>query len=158
MPPPRIVCTAQQSRFHSATIETGNEIDLKDVCISIGQNELLSGVHLRLKAGVRYALLGRNGAGKSTLLVALADKLIPGLSTSIRILLLSQVEDAARAGEKSGVSVLEHVIAGVWMVVLLNHSRTSRLMATQEISVEQSCSLNGMVRFYSSLRSAHSNT
>jgi ATP-binding cassette subfamily F protein 3 len=113
MPPPRIVCTAQQSRFHSATIETGNEIDLKDVCISIGQNELLSGVHLRLKAGVRYALLGRNGAGKSTLLVALADKLIPGLSTSIRILLLSQVEDAARAGEKSGVSVLEHVIAGV---------------------------------------------
>jgi ATP-binding cassette subfamily F protein 3 len=116
---PRIVCTSQQSRFHSATIETGNEIDLKDVSISIGQNELLSSVHVRFKAGVRYALLGRNGAGKSTLLTALADKLIPGLSTTIRILLLSQVEDSARAESKPGVTVLEHVIAGAYSLPLI---------------------------------------
>jgi ATP-binding cassette, subfamily F, member 3 len=113
---PRIVCTAQQSRFHTATLETGNEVDLKDVTISIAQNELFSGVHLRLKAGVRYALLGRNGAGKSTLLTALADKLIPGMSPSLRILLLSQVEDAARAEAKPGVSVLEHVLAGALII------------------------------------------
>lgn len=58
----------------------------------------------------------RNGTGKSTLCTAIADKLIPGLSPSLRILLLSQVEDATRASEDKldgkGVSVLEHVVRG----------------------------------------------
>lgn len=108
---PKIICTAQQSRFHTATLDSGSELDLKDVTISIGQNELLSNVHVRFKAGVRYALLGRNGAGKSTLLTALADKLIPGISPSLNILLLSQVEEAIRAEGNSGLTVLEHVLS-----------------------------------------------
>ncbi|KAJ7831894.1 P-loop containing nucleoside triphosphate hydrolase protein [Mycena leptocephala] len=110
-----ITATSQQSRFHTETLDTTLEIDLKAVTISIGERELISSSHLRLKQGIRYGLVGRNGSGKSTLLTAIADKLIPGLSPSIRILLLSQVEDSARATDTPGVesiNVLEHVVKG----------------------------------------------
>lgn len=47
-------------RFHLETLETASkEIDLKGVSITVGRNEVLQDSHLRLKAGVRYALLGR---------------------------------------------------------------------------------------------------
>lgn len=107
-----IHCSSQQSRFHTETLDTSKEIDLKDVSISIGERELLSGAHLRLKDGVKYALVGRNGTGKSTLFTAIADKLIPGINPSIRILLLSQVEDSSRASQDESLSVLEHVVRG----------------------------------------------
>ncbi|KAJ7129275.1 P-loop containing nucleoside triphosphate hydrolase protein [Mycena epipterygia] len=110
-----ITATSQQSRFHAETLDTTLEIDLKGVNISIGERELISASHLRLKQGIRYGLVGRNGSGKSTLLTAIADKLIPGLSPSIRILLLSQVEDSARATDSAGIdsiNVLEHVVKG----------------------------------------------
>ncbi|KAF8213955.1 P-loop containing nucleoside triphosphate hydrolase protein [Mycena galopus ATCC 62051] len=108
-----ITATSQQSRFHTETLDTTLEIDLKGVTIAIGERELISSSHLRLKQGVRFGLVGRNGSGKSTLLTAIADKLIPGLSPSIRILLLSQVEDSARATESVGaINVLEHVVKG----------------------------------------------
>ncbi|KAJ7098765.1 P-loop containing nucleoside triphosphate hydrolase protein [Mycena belliarum] len=114
--PNTISATSQQSRFHAETLDTSLEIDLKGVTISIGERELIVASHLRLKDGIRYGLVGRNGSGKSTLLTAIADKLIPGLSPSIRILLLSQVEDSARATENLGdgesVNVLEHVVKG----------------------------------------------
>ncbi|KAJ7639258.1 P-loop containing nucleoside triphosphate hydrolase protein [Roridomyces roridus] len=110
-----ITATSQQSRFHAETLDTSLEIDLKAVTISIGERELISSSHLRLKEGIRYGLVGRNGSGKSTLLTAIADKLIPGLNPSIRILLLSQVEDSARATDNTAVdpvNVLEHVVKG----------------------------------------------
>jgi ATPase subunit of ABC transporter with duplicated ATPase domains len=107
-----IHCSSQQSRFHTETLDTSREIDLKEVSVSIGERELLSGAHLRLKDGARYALVGRNGTGKSTLFTALADKLIPGINPSIRILLLSQVEDSTRASEDESLTVLEHVVRG----------------------------------------------
>jgi ATP-binding cassette subfamily F protein 3 len=127
-PAPRIICTSQQSRFHAETLDTSLDVDLKDVSISIEQNELVEASHLRLKAGVRYALVARNGAGKSTLMRcaillyacssctnlvvrAIADKLIPGLSVSLRVLMLSQVEDTIR-GQAAEASVLEHVLQG----------------------------------------------
>lgn len=56
--PPRIECRSQQSRFHADTLDSV-EVDLKDVSISIGERELLSGAHVRLKEGVRYGLVGR---------------------------------------------------------------------------------------------------
>lgn len=56
---PLIQATAEQSRFHTETLDTSREIDLKGVTISIGERELLSGSHLRLKEGVKYALIGR---------------------------------------------------------------------------------------------------
>lgn len=107
-----IHCSSQQSRFHTETLDTSREIDLKEVSVAIGERELLSGAHLRLKDGTRYALVGRNGTGKSTLLTAINDKLIPGIPPSLRILLLSQVEDSTRASEDETLSVLEHVVRG----------------------------------------------
>lgn len=78
--------------------------------------------------------MGRNGTGKSSqsqrvysladntdthnrltaLLQAIADKLIPGISTGIRILLVSQVQDTSNAllSEDGDTSVLQHVIHG----------------------------------------------
>lgn len=61
-----IVCTSRQSRFHTETIDSQEEIDLKTVNIAIGDRELLVDADLKLKAGVKYALIGRNGTGKSS--------------------------------------------------------------------------------------------
>lgn len=54
--------------------------------------EILSSAKLRLKAGQRYALIGRNGSGKSTLLKAIAQKLIPGIPEQTRIAILQQTD------------------------------------------------------------------
>lgn len=56
---PKIIATSQQSRFHSETLDTTAEVDLKGVNISIGDRELISDSKLRFKAGIRYALAGR---------------------------------------------------------------------------------------------------
>ncbi|KAF0711750.1 hypothetical protein As57867_005088, partial [Aphanomyces stellatus] len=67
LPTPLIVATSQQDRFHLATIDHENyNIKLIDVCLSIGNRELLVGAQLKLEAGVHYGLVGRNGTGKST--------------------------------------------------------------------------------------------
>ncbi|GAA5993553.1 hypothetical protein JCM10908_000108 [Rhodotorula pacifica] len=111
---PLIECRAQQSRFWTDTLTSGIEIDLKDVSITVGKEhrELLTNAHVRLKEGVRYGLVGRNGTGKSTLFKALAEKLIPGINPTTRILLLSQVEDTVRGTVTEDLSVLEHVVNG----------------------------------------------
>lgn len=58
-----IVCTAQQSRFHTATLEGSvTEVDIKDLGISVGDRDLLVNAHLRLKAGRIYALTGRSAS------------------------------------------------------------------------------------------------
>jgi ABC-type transport system involved in cytochrome bd biosynthesis fused ATPase/permease subunit len=54
-----ITATSQQTRFHVDTLESQTEIDLHGVGIAIGERELLVDVELRLKAGTRYALVGR---------------------------------------------------------------------------------------------------
>ncbi|SCV69181.1 BQ2448_2201 [Microbotryum intermedium] len=111
-----IHCTSQQSRFHTETISSHSlEIDIKDVTVSVGQNDLIVASHLRLKEGKRYGLVDRNGSGKSTLFEALDQKLIPGLPSELKILLLSQVQDSNRATEeasKDSISVLDHVVRG----------------------------------------------
>jgi ATP-binding cassette subfamily F protein 3 len=166
-----IQATIQQSRFHTETLDTSGEIDLKDVTISIGERELISSSHLRLKEGFRYGFVGRrvgsrvcvrtrtnvhhrNGTGKSTLLTTIADKLIPGLGPSLRILLLSQVEDSARATEDGAkgegpLSVLEHVVRG----------DKERLAAVEELQGAfrsiALCVLTGLI-LSSSLLSSHS--
>jgi ATP-binding cassette, subfamily F, member 3 len=50
----------------------------------------------------------------SALLQAIADKLIPGISSAVRILLVSQVEDTNYAlhVEDDSVTVLQHVVRG----------------------------------------------
>ncbi|TDL18835.1 P-loop containing nucleoside triphosphate hydrolase protein [Rickenella mellea] len=99
---PEITATSQTSRFHVDTLSTlSTEIDLKQVNISVGLTDLLVDAHLRLKAGVHYALVGRNGEGKSTLLKAISDRLIPGLPENLGILLVSQTDDTASSTTSS---------------------------------------------------------
>ncbi|KDN43911.1 P-loop containing nucleoside triphosphate hydrolase protein [Tilletiaria anomala UBC 951] len=121
-----IHATSQETRFYLDAIETASgEIDLKNVTISIGeggQKDLLVDAHLRLKGGTHYGLVGRNGVGKSTLLRAMADRIIPGLPTNYKILLVSQVENelVAFEGEEdeqgkssaAPISTVQAVLAG----------------------------------------------
>ena len=56
----KILATSQQSRFHTETLDPNStDVDLKDVTISIGNNELITDSRLKLKEGIRYALVGR---------------------------------------------------------------------------------------------------
>ncbi len=78
----------QLSRFHVETLEQHNttgDIDIRGLCLSAGDCELLADAHLSLKRGVRYGLLGRNGSGKSTLLKACAKKTIPSFPRDMKV-------------------------------------------------------------------------
>ncbi|KAL1838233.1 hypothetical protein VTJ49DRAFT_2867 [Mycothermus thermophilus] len=130
-----ILVSCKQTRFH---IESPNyrELDIEGLNITVTSapqdkpkgkgkakaaegTEVLSGAKLRLKAGNRYALVGRNGSGKSTLLRAIADKLIPGIPEQTRISILQQTNTddvssdqppASTPGAAEGPTVLEDVI------------------------------------------------
>ncbi|KAI8986730.1 ribosomal L18ae/LX protein domain-containing protein [Trametes punicea] len=96
----QIVATSQVSRFHAETLTTlSNDIDLKDVTVTIGSRTLLSGANLRLFRGVHYGLVGQNGVGKSTLLKAIGYKLLTGFPSNVRVLYVEQLEgtDMARS-------------------------------------------------------------
>ncbi|KAJ1333435.1 ATP-binding cassette subfamily F member 3 [Microdochium nivale] len=150
-----ILCTAKQTRFNIAT-PSYRELDIEGLNITVKSTpkesgateagssssavakkktpkatkgegiEILSNAKLRLKAGQRYALIGRNGTGKSTLLRAIAEKLIPGVPEETRVVLLQQTSGgdleveadnkdlpAASGGngqQQGGLNVLEEVI------------------------------------------------
>ena len=73
-----IVATTQQSRFHTETLETYCEdVDLKQLTLTVGDKELLTDADLRLFSGRRYGLVGANGSGKC----ALRNPLQPALSS-----------------------------------------------------------------------------
>ncbi|KAK3897597.1 hypothetical protein C8A05DRAFT_47854 [Staphylotrichum tortipilum] len=121
-----ILVSCKQTRFH---IESPNyrEVTGDKATKSKGKGkataegtEILSNAKLRLKAGSRYALVGRNGSGKSTLLRAIADKLIPGIPEQTRVAILQQtnITDATTTelpaatppGSTDGPTVLEDVV------------------------------------------------
>ena len=52
-------------------------IEIKDVCLSVGQKPLLDRVSLTCRPGTLTALVGPNGAGKSTLLSIIAGDVAP---------------------------------------------------------------------------------
>ncbi|KAF6841526.1 ABC transporter [Colletotrichum musicola] len=133
-----ILCTSKQTRFNIQNTDH-RELDVDGLHITVTSSgaksgakgkakarsegtEILVNAKLRLKAGQRYALVGRNGSGKSTLLKAVAEKLIPGIPEQTRISILQQTDasdadsdirpdgPAAAAGPAEGRSVLEHVI------------------------------------------------
>ncbi|KAI5196168.1 ABC transporter domain-containing protein [Aureobasidium subglaciale] len=118
--------TAQQSRFYAQKQESvsteylgqetyiQSQIAVKDLSVTIGNHEILSHAQLQLHPGRHYVLVGRNGVGKSTLLRAMAEGLIPGISGTIRVLLLGQVQedgdDESTTPSSSSETVLEHVL------------------------------------------------
>jgi len=83
----KIEVTTQQSRF-AADLDDGCAafgIDIKGLCISVGDRPLIVDTRLQLFPG-RYGFIGANGAGKSTLMRAIADKLIPGFPADATVL------------------------------------------------------------------------
>ncbi|ODO05526.1 hypothetical protein I350_04577 [Cryptococcus amylolentus CBS 6273] len=107
-----IEARAQQSRFHAATLNSTSalDIDLQDVDLTVGERELVSGARVHLKSEVKYGLVGRNETGKSTLLVAIAERMIPGIPPSIRIVHVSQLEEADATPVSEHVPVIRHVL------------------------------------------------
>ncbi|KAI1754978.1 ABC transporter [Xylaria castorea] len=121
-----ILCTSKQTRFHIGT-PNYRELDIEGLNITVRSGdsakavsrkvakgkarsegtEILDNATLRLKAGQRYALIGRNGSGKSTLLKAIAQKLIPGIPEETRIVILQQTdaEDVNTAADPEQIIV-----------------------------------------------------
>jgi ATP-binding cassette subfamily F protein 3 len=86
-------------------------LQLKDICYSIGERDLLAGINWNIHPGRRVGLVGPNGAGKTTLLRIIRGELeFQGTMIKprgFRIGLLPQEEIAARHG-----TVLETVREG----------------------------------------------
>ncbi len=55
----------------SFSSSTGAAIELNDVCLSVGNNDIMNSVQWTILPNERWGLVGRNGAGKSTLLRAI---------------------------------------------------------------------------------------
>lgn len=111
-----ITVSSQQSRFHAEAIDapTLKDVDVKDLTIAIGGHEILDHARLQIQHDLHYVFHGRNGLGKSTVLKALADKLIPGVASNLRILLLGQTRvssyiDDAEQGQGKDQTVLQYV-------------------------------------------------
>ncbi|KAI1107752.1 P-loop containing nucleoside triphosphate hydrolase protein [Jackrogersella minutella] len=129
-----VLCTSKQTRFNIGT-PNYRELDIEGLNITVTSGprpgpkgkakansegtEILNNAKLRLKAGQRYALIGRNGTGKSTLLKAIAEKLIPGIPEEVRVVILQQTdagdvntdeESASAPIKNAGPTVLEEVI------------------------------------------------
>ncbi|KAL0933190.1 ABC transporter [Colletotrichum truncatum] len=150
-----ILCTSKQTRFNIQNADY-RELDVDGLHITVTSGsksgakgkakartegtEILVDAKLHLKAGQRYALVGRNGSGKSTLLKAIAQKLIPGIPEASRISILQQTDagdansdirpesgsaEGAQTESAQGLSVLEHVI----------EQATARSDVEQEIKV-----------------------
>ncbi|KAI0379770.1 P-loop containing nucleoside triphosphate hydrolase protein [Hypomontagnella monticulosa] len=129
-----ILCTSKQTRFNIGT-PNYRELDVEGLNIIVTSGtkfstkgkgkaksegtEILNNAKLRLKAGQRYALIGRNGTGKSTLLKAIAEKLIPGIPEETRVVILQQTdagdvntdeEPVPKSSQGEGPVVLDEVI------------------------------------------------
>ncbi|KAI0882753.1 P-loop containing nucleoside triphosphate hydrolase protein [Annulohypoxylon maeteangense] len=129
-----ILCTSKQTRFNIGT-PNYRELDIEGLNITVTSGgkagakgkakarcegtEILANANLRLKAGQRYAVIGRNGTGKSTLLKAIAEKLIPGIPEETRVVILQQTDagdvntdetPASTSSHNEGPVVLEDVI------------------------------------------------
>ena len=71
----------QQASVKLGYIQSGAAMELKDVCISIGNNDILNNLNWAILPGERWGLVGKNGEGKSTLLKALTNS---GENISVR--------------------------------------------------------------------------
>ena len=78
------------------------DIQITNVQLYGGRQELLTDAVLKLVHGTKYGLVGRNGTGKSTLLHAIADRLIP-IPEHLHII---HVEQEASPSDKSALQTV----------------------------------------------------
>uniref|UniRef100_A0A0G4HFJ7 ABC transporter domain-containing protein n=1 Tax=Chromera velia CCMP2878 TaxID=1169474 RepID=A0A0G4HFJ7_9ALVE len=98
----------KMSRFHAEAIETAERtVRLSGLDVNVGDVRLLEDAELKIEPGVRYGLVGRNGIGKSTLLAVLGNRLIDGLPSAVRFLLVQQLEHE----DDLRLSILDAVLA-----------------------------------------------
>mmetsp|Transcript_15623 Transcript_15623/g.21594 ORF Transcript_15623/g.21594 Transcript_15623/m.21594 type:complete len:684 (-) Transcript_15623:306-2357(-) len=116
----------------------GGMLLIRDATITIGNNDLISGVELKMMKGERWAVVGPNGTGKSTLLKAITGEDGAKLTTGTLAL-----HPTARVGylEQKGVS------GSTRTVVAEVQSRMDRLVlataALEEAEKEmESCDVN----------------
>ncbi|CEG47386.1 abc transporter [Plasmopara halstedii] len=121
---PIIFATSQQSRFHTVTFdEFGKNVLLNQFTLAIGTSssdasineagvvELLRDTQLKLNYGTRYGLVGPNGIGKSTLLTALADGIVEGLPSALKVLYVNQLDISSLTSESAMQSVVQTVLS-----------------------------------------------
>ncbi|MFI0448560.1 ATP-binding cassette domain-containing protein [Actinomadura sp. 6N118] len=74
-----------------------NVIEVRELQVRLGENEVLRGVSFAVAKGEIYALLGGHGAGKTTLLEAVAGSRRP-TSGTVRVRRADPYRDAVRSG------------------------------------------------------------
>ncbi|KAJ3323270.1 hypothetical protein HDV06_002037 [Boothiomyces sp. JEL0866] len=90
---PYIVGTVRETRFASDTAENFEcDINLKGFTLELGNRQLIVDSSLEFYFGEKYGLVGRNGEGKSTLFKAMAEGLIAGFPTNLKILYVEQMD------------------------------------------------------------------
>ncbi len=98
-------------------------IEMKDVSVRYGDQEVLSGISWLIGPGDRYGILGENGAGKSTLLKTMTGKLLPSagyvkIGKSVKFGFMSQQleslgeRDEWRVSELLGTFKRRYVVDG----------------------------------------------
>lgn len=110
----------------TAPSKTGKSMDIEvaDIVIFAGKQELFYNAILKLNSGVKYGLIGRNGVGKSTLLRAISER--DGRVPIPDHILIMHVEQEIRGDDTSVLdSVLKADQEREWLLKaeqeLLNH-------------------------------------
>ena len=66
------------------------QLDLEDICISLGGRTLIAGLDLRIAGGEAVTIMGPSGSGKSTLLAYISGTLDPAFEAGGRVCLGGQ--------------------------------------------------------------------
>lgn len=91
------------------------DVEITEIVITAGRQELLYNASLRLAAGHKYGLIGRNGVGKSTLLRAMSER--DGRVPIPNHIMMMHVEQEI-VGDETGVldSVLKADLEREWLL------------------------------------------
>lgn len=83
-------------------------LEIKNLCVSAGQTQLVCGLNLRLASGRITALVGKSGSGKTLSALTLQGFTPPGLSSSADIFLNGRRLDVASRRGKIFASVMQN--------------------------------------------------
>ncbi len=93
----------------TGTTESQPVLQLDDITMSFGDNEVLKGVTMQLRPGCVTALLGANGAGKSTLIKVLAG-VYSGHGGRVRVAGADVTLDSPLAAARQGIQTVHQRI------------------------------------------------